>query len=74
MIDKFSKTFVKPEDKEKEKLKLFESKRAFSEEKEKKVIDPNEGGTNKIRGISAGKSSPFMNKFFNPQPPAQQKN
>jgi hypothetical protein len=56
---------IKAGDKEKEKKELFESKRAFSEEKEKKVLDPSESGANKIRGASMGKNmSSFMSKFM----------
>jgi hypothetical protein len=28
------------------------------------VVDPSESGTNKIRGVSMGKVSNFMNKFM----------
>jgi len=49
---------------EQKKNKIFEEKRAFSEEKVKKVADPSESGTNKIRGVSMGKMSNFMNKFI----------
>lgn len=60
---------IKAKDKEKEKNDLFEAKRAFSEEKEKKVLDQAESGANKIRGVSMGKAMPsFMNKFIQPQP------
>lgn len=60
--------------KQEEKKSLFDSKRAFSEEKEKKVTDPSESGANKIRGISAGKGmSSLMNKFM-PQAFQQPKN
>lgn len=60
---------IKAKDKEKEKKDLFEAKRAFSEEKEKKVLDQAESGANKIRGVSMGKTMPsFMNKFIQPQP------
>ena len=53
------------------KNKLFEQKRAFSQEKAKKVVDPSESGTNKIRGMSTGKASSFASKFMNQsaQPP-----
>jgi hypothetical protein len=61
---------MKAKDKEKEKNELWEAKRAFSEEKEKKERDQAESGANKIRGISAGKAVPsFMNKFMAQQPP-----
>jgi hypothetical protein len=53
---------------------LFEEKRAYSEEKAKKVVDPSESGANKIRGVSAGKMNSFMNKFLNPQAQTAAKN
>lgn len=46
---------------------MFEEKRAFSEEKAQKVLDPSESGANKIRGVSMGKMSSFLSKFLPPQ-------
>lgn len=60
--------------KEEEKKSIFDSKRAFSEEKEKKVVDQAESGANKIRGASTTKAmSSLMNKFM-PQAQQQPKN
>ena len=57
---------IKKVDKEEEKKRVFEEKRAFSEQKKAKVVDPSESGANKIRGGSMGKGgmSSMMSKFM----------
>ena len=51
--------------KEEEKKSIFDAKRAFSEEKEKKTLDQAESGANKMRGASTGKAmSSLMSKFM----------
>lgn len=66
---------VAKKDKEEEKKSIYQAKRAFSQEKKAKVVDPSESGANKIRGVSAGKGgmSSLMNKFM-PQTFQQPKN